>query len=658
MKHLIIGTAGHIDHGKTSLVKMLTGIDCDTHKEEKQRGITINLGFSYLNLPGGESAGIIDVPGHKDFINTMIGGACGIDLVLLIIAADSGIMPQTIEHMNIITALGIDKGIVALTKTDLVDEELLEIAESEITEFLSKTPLKNAPVIRVSSITGSGKQDLIDAISAIITNIKAREVGRLFRMYVDRIFTVKGFGSVVTGSVMGGSLSTGQEVWMIPGYNQKHRVRALERHGQTVEKVMAGDRAAINLIGLKPDEFDRGMVLCEKQVESTQMIDAWIQLFETDVKLPVWSNIIFITGTFVCQARIHLLNKDIVRGNEDAIVQIHLSKPAVLFSKDRFIIRNSSEDKTLGGGYIIEASPLHHRKRTDKLIAELIRLSHGILEENSLHALISVTLKKEFRPFTAGEIADRLSTGLNEIIAETEKPETEIIHYKSGEQTILISDQFELAVSSKILNILAEHHKNNPLFSNGLEPGEIAGKAGLSNIQNGKLYLSLLLGKLQAMGKVEMVNNTWIISGHKANLDKRSIEESAWLENEILACGENKPVLSEIEAKASDRNIPKHKVKSYLSFLAANGKIRFFGSDIIHCDILNNYKKQLLSRLAENENGIPLLAFKDSLGTKRLRALLIQIFESDKLIKMETGEGVETTLFITDAGREFLEKSQ
>jgi selenocysteine-specific elongation factor len=379
MKHLIIGTAGHIDHGKTSLIRMLTGIDCDTHKEEKQRGITINLGFSYLNLPEGESVGIIDVPGHKDFINTMIGGACGIDLVMLVIAADSGIMPQTVEHMNIISALGIKKAVIALTKSDLVDEELIEMAEFEITDFLSKTPLKDAPIVRVSAVTGIGKEELIRTIGDAISGIEERETGKLFRMYIDRIFSVKGFGSVVTGSVMSGSLSSGQDVFLLPVSNQKLRVRSIERHGITVERVIAGDRAAINLIGLKREDFERGMILCDKPVESTQMIDAWVQLFDKDISLPIWSNIIFISGTFECQARMHLLNKDKVKGNEDAIAQIHLTKPAVLMSKDKFIIRNSSEDKTLGGGYIIETFTLHHRRRTARLTDELTTVSTGIL---------------------------------------------------------------------------------------------------------------------------------------------------------------------------------------------------------------------------------------------------------------------------------------
>ncbi len=363
MKHIIIGTAGHIDHGKTALIKAMTNIDCDTHKEEKIRGITINLGFSYLSLPNGESAGIIDVPGHKDFINTMVSGACGIDLVLLVIAADSGIMPQTVEHANIIKALGITKGIVALTKTDLVDDELIEMARYEISDFLDKTSIKDAEIIGVSSVTSSGIDKLINTIYKYIQEIEEKGSKGLFRMYIDRIFTVKGHGIVVTGSVLGGNIKIGQDIYLLPGINQKLRIRSIERHGQSVDGVIAGDRAAINLTGLKNEDFKRGMIISDRQLYETKLLDAAISLFETSPPLPLWSNIIFISGTFESQARMHLLDKENLNAGDEAIIQIHLSKPGILLNSDRFIIRNSSGDITLGGGYVIDAAPLHHKKR-------------------------------------------------------------------------------------------------------------------------------------------------------------------------------------------------------------------------------------------------------------------------------------------------------
>ncbi|MCD4697331.1 MAG: selenocysteine-specific translation elongation factor, partial [Bacteroidales bacterium] len=261
MKHLILGTAGHVDHGKTALIKAITNIDCDTHKEEKERGITINLGFTHYNLPSGESIGIVDVPGHKDFIKTMVAGAYGIDVVLLVVAADSGIMPQTEEHLRIIEMLGIEQGIVALTKADLVDEETLELAELEISEFLEGTKFENAPIIPVSSVTGKGIPELLETIGKILPEIKEKEKSDRFRMYIDRIFNVKGVGFVVTGSVLEGEISTGKDLYLLPGKSKKIKIRNLERHGEIVEKVFSGDRAAINLSGMKFENYSRGMVL-------------------------------------------------------------------------------------------------------------------------------------------------------------------------------------------------------------------------------------------------------------------------------------------------------------------------------------------------------------------------------------------------------------
>jgi selenocysteine-specific elongation factor len=646
MKHLIIGTAGHVDHGKTSLIRMLTGIDCDTHKEEKQRGITINLGFSYLKLPAGESVGIIDVPGHKDFINTMIGGACGIDMVLLVVAADSGIMPQTVEHMNIISSLGIKRGIVALTKSDLVDEELLELAELEVADFLLDTPLKDAPIVKVSATTGMGKDAVVQAVADCIVNADERPLNTVFRMYIDRIFTVKGFGSVVTGSVIGGSIQADQEVFLLPGNKQRLRVRSLERHGHAVDKVVAGDRAAINLIGLKSEAYERGMLLSDKPLEGTQMIDASIRFFDADTTLSIWSNIVLISGTFNCQARMHLLDADKLTAGEEALVQIHLSKTGILMPKDNFIIRNSSGDGTLGGGFVIEPFPLHHRKRTTNLIEELSRQRNNILGEHSLGELIHARLKKEFRPFLENEMAEKLNVTAEEIRKESKNQNRGFIVYPTEQGNILIHKHFDLSYRKKIHQAISDYHQRNPLSAEGLEVAELTGKLGFSKSAVGKLYLEHLLIQLLSEGVLDKYNKRWIIKGHQPNFDKQSLEEIDWLEQEILACGENKAVFAEIEEKAIKRRIQKHKLRSYMSHLAAMNKIRFFKADFIHIDLLEKYRNLLISQLKEHENGIEIMTFKESLGTKKLRAFLFQLFEADGLIRLEIHEDNDTKVFL------------
>ena len=644
-KHLIIGTAGHIDHGKTSLVKMLTGIDCDTHKEEKQRGITINLGFAWTDLPGGNSAGIIDVPGHKDFINTMIGGACGIDMVLLVIAADSGIMPQTLEHLQIVTALGIHRGVVALTRADLVDEELLQMAEAEITDLLDETPLKGSPVIAVSSVTGAGKAALLAALSVVAAEIPGRDPGPLFRMYIDRIFTVKGFGSVVTGTVINGKLKTGDDLFILPGNAGSLKVRSLERHHKPASGVVAGDRAAINLTGLKREDFDRGMILCSKNIDPCTLADASITLFSNISAQPVWFQAIFISGTFECQAKIHLLNRDSVSGGEEALVQIHLSKPAILLPKDRFILRNTAEDMTIGGGTILETNPLHHRKRTTALVQELERLHTGIMGTASLRELIHQELKKEFAPMTADELAARLHVATGEVISETTETHPGFLTSHDGDLLLLVNAHCEARHRSTLLKALAEFHQKNPLSASGLQVQELAGKTGLAKHPHGKTWLALLLRKMQQEQKTDTFQDTWILSGHTARIDAKTMAEIEWLENEIRNYQDQKPSLAELEEKASLRKISRSQVKTYLNWLGDQGRIAFCQGDFLHTSILSQYRGLLLEKLAAKAQGMDINEFKELIpGSKKFRALLVDFLEAEQSIRLETG--TETRLYI------------
>ncbi|MDX9929690.1 MAG: selenocysteine-specific translation elongation factor [Bacteroidales bacterium] len=659
MKHIIIGTAGHIDHGKTSLIRLLTGTDCDTHIEEKQRGITINLGFTHLDLPGGDSVGIIDVPGHKDFINTMIGGACGIDMVLLVIAADSGIMPQTVEHINIITALGIGRGVVALTKTDLVDEELVEMARYEISEFLKNSALRNAPVIGVSSHTGQGKEDLLSAIETLMTEIEDKEPGSLFRMYIDRLFSVKGFGSVVTGSVLGGCLKAGEDVFLLPGDRKKLRIRSLERHGKQVDRVTRGDRAAINLIGLGKEDFERGQLISNRQIEGTIMADAYISLFNDVPALSLWSNVTFITGTFECQARIHLLNRDSMPAGSDAIVQIHLGRKAVLVNRDRFVLRNSSADRTLGGGYIIDSSPLHHRKRTPQLIETLSSLCVNMLTESSLAENVAMLLRREFRPMTIDEVAERLNLSGDDVKAAFQDNRDDFIVYPNDGGEIIISEKCEKNYMAGILRSLQEFHDKNPLLDKGLETGDIAGKLGLSDIKAGKTYLQLILEKMAGDNLIGRVRNTWTIYGHRPQLDARTLEHLKWLEDDIIGYGEGKPVVEEIEERALARGINRADLSQYISFLGNAGKLKFCGSDFLHVSIADKYRIVLLKSLTSAEKGLSIPEFKELIpGTKRFRALLGEILEKEKLIRYDLQSECESRITITAKGREWIERYQ
>ncbi len=652
MSHVIIGTAGHVDHGKTTLVKALTNIDCDTHKEEKERGITINLGFSHLELPGGLSAGIVDVPGHKDFINTMVSGACGIHMVLFVIAADSGIMPQTKEHGHIITALGIENGIVALTKTDLVDEELVEIAKLEIMEFLEGTSLKETEIVAVSSHTGAGIDKLTKAIEKKLLKINHAEKSPVFRMYIDRIFTVKGFGSVVTGSVLGGEVSTGSELLLLPCSNQRLRVRALERHGQAVQKIEAGDRAAINLIGLKKEDFQRGMLLSDKNLEPTLMVDAVIKLFEDAPPLSVWSHLTFISGTFECQARMHCLDKDNIYPGESAIVQLHLHKAAVLLNKDKFIIRSSSADLSLGGGTIIDARPLHHRKRTEKLLKHLKSLAQNTLQQDNMAGLISVELKKDFRPFSIQEIAEKLNTTTGKIYDIIGSNAQDFASCQTADTTLLTDSSYEEALKKKLLKIIDAHHKAHPILPKGLNTAEMTGKMTFASFRYAKNYTGYLLKNLEAENLIKNQNDSWMLNSFKPALDKKRQEAVSWLESTLKSYDKEKPVWTEIAEAAAHKHITQSDLRMYFDYLAASGKIRYVQNDFMHTDIINKYKSIFLEQLISMPDGMSISTYKELLdGTKRFRSLLAEILEAAGLIKAHRSPETETIYYITEKGK-------
>ncbi|MFO7897299.1 MAG: selenocysteine-specific translation elongation factor [Candidatus Cloacimonadales bacterium] len=322
-KHLIMGTAGHVDHGKTTLIKALTGFDCDTHQQEKKRGITINLGFTHLDLASGNSLGIVDMPGHADFINTMVAGASGIDFVLLIIAADEGVMPQTVEHLEIMKLLEIKQGLVVLTKADLVDAELLELAQEEVREFVEDSFLQDAPIIPVSGATQAGIEELLTALDKLVAAIPQRSAEGVFRMFIDRIFTIEGIGTIVNGSVLSGSIAAEDILYLLP-VEKEVRIRRIERHGQETQRIMAGDRAALNLVGLKKAEFAKGMLLSDRRLAPTEMVDAKLTIFQPDFSLNRWSQLIFLIGTVRMTAKLHLLDREVLASEESGLVQIHL----------------------------------------------------------------------------------------------------------------------------------------------------------------------------------------------------------------------------------------------------------------------------------------------------------------------------------------------
>ncbi|MEA3444094.1 MAG: selenocysteine-specific translation elongation factor [Bacteroidota bacterium] len=633
MKNIIIGTAGHIDHGKTALIKAMTNIDCDTHKLEKDRGITINLGFAHLNLKNGLSVGIVDMPGHKDFIDVMVSGASGIDLVLMIVAADSGIMPQTIEHLNIINILGVKNGIIVITKIDLVDEELLELVELEIQEQFEGSVLENAEIVKVSSITAQGIDQLVDAIAIKSNDVERKSVGGSFRMYPDRIFNVKGIGLVLTGSVLNGTINAGDKVYLLPSGDKAYKVRGLQRHAKNVEQVVSGDRAALNISGLKQEDFLRGMILSDKYIDPIVLIDANIELFTGVNKIKRWSGAIFHSGTYKSPAKIHLLNCNELEQGNTAIAQIHLEKPAILLNKDRFVLRSGSGEKTIGGGIVFDNAPLHHRKRTKKLLDNLKILSESIHAGDMFSSLINYELKKENKIFTLSELAERMG-----------KPEEEIKEFIKGsvvgfeiynveEKLLFISSFYEQLLIDEILKFLDDYHKQNFMKMTGISSKEFLSKLKLDKI-TGVKYLVKLLHKLNKNKKIRIEKNTWILFDYSVKLDKKTEEDINWLEKTIKDFDVQKPIYSEIEEMAFGRKIKKGKLMMMLRYLGEKKKIVFHENDFIHSDMVNKVRPLMLKALTKK--GLSEGDFRNLFGgTKKIIHPLMAIYIKEGIITRE-----------------------
>src|SRR6266516_4468065 len=383
-----IGTAGHIDHGKSTLVQALTGIDPDRLTEEKERGMTIDLGFAWLKLPGGREVGVVDVPGHEGFIKNMLAGVGGIDAALLVIAADEGVMPQTREHLAILDLLGVRRGVVALTKADLVDEEWIELVREEVAEQLQPTTLAGAEIIPVSAYTGEGLPALVTRLERIFDESEERQNIARPRLPIDRVFTMTGFGTVVTGTLLDGVFKTGQEVEVQP-QGLKTRIRSLQTHGRQVEMTTPGNRVAMNLVNVSRTELERGnVVTLPGQLQRTMLIDARIQLLR-DALRPLGHNTLidFYSGSQEVPAKVRLLDVEEIKPGQSAWAQVRLSRPAVVARRDRFILRIPSPGITIGGGEVIDVRPRYHRRFQQSVLTALETLERGSPDELVLATL-------------------------------------------------------------------------------------------------------------------------------------------------------------------------------------------------------------------------------------------------------------------------------
>ncbi|MCC6159090.1 MAG: selenocysteine-specific translation elongation factor [Deltaproteobacteria bacterium] len=519
MKNLILGTAGHIDHGKTALVRLLTGIDCDRLPEEKARGITIELGFASLDLPGGVRLGIVDVPGHERFVHTMVAGAAGIDLVMLIVAADEGVMPQTREHFDICRLLGVRAGLVALTKADLVDADMLDLARADVADYVEGSFLGGAPIVPVSSVTGAGRDDLILALAEVAAGVTQKNPSDLTRLPIDRVFTMKGFGTVVTGTLASGALAVGEDIVVMPD-GPATRIRGLQAHGAPVERANAGQRTAVNLQGVAREDVRRGQVVAKPgTIEPASMIDVRLHLLPTAPRaLKRRARVRFHAHTSDAAARVIPLSADEIEPGGEHLAQLRLEHPMVLLPGDRFVLRSWSPLVTIGGGTVVHARGAKYRRPLDAVLADLVVLESGSVEER-----LAVLARR------AG-VQGIASTALRGLLGASQKDLDAacgrmlstgvLVRFDEGGDRYVSGSVFA-TLRDEVRDRLDAHHRAQP-DSPGLTRGDLAARALHGTPPR---LLARALAGMQKDGTIEIDGDTVRRTGHRAAFAGEAMSE-------------------------------------------------------------------------------------------------------------------------------------
>ncbi|MGL6200056.1 MAG: selenocysteine-specific translation elongation factor [Lachnospiraceae bacterium] len=472
MKHIIIGTAGHIDHGKTTLIKALTGRNTDRWEEERRRGITIDLGFTYFDLPGGDRVGIIDVPGHERFINNMVAGVVGMDLVMLVVAADEGIMPQTKEHMDILAQLGIEKSILVLNKCDLVDEEWLELVEEEVLEELAGTFLQDAPIVKVSAVTGEGIPELISVIEKLTADeVTEKDTHTIARLPIDRVFTLSGFGTVITGTLISGTISKEDVLAMYP-IGKECKIRSIQVHGEDVKTCYAGQRVAINLSNVKKKEIQRGCVLAPtNSMKNTELLDVRLNMLPSALRI-IENNtrLHLFTGTSEVLCRAVLLDQEELGPGDRGYVQLRLEEEMALRRGDKFVVRFYSPMETIGGGVVLEPNPTKKKRFHPEVIEALKRKESG-----SAADVIELHINEYGETMiTIQELAKLTALSAEEIIAALEELKTEgtVYSYPLKKDTYVWHQHSQQQFKLKLTEALTRYHEEHP-YRYGMKKAEV-----------------------------------------------------------------------------------------------------------------------------------------------------------------------------------------
>lgn len=630
MKHVIIGTAGHIDHGKTTLIKALTGIDADRLKEEKERGITIDLGFAYFDLPSGRRAGIVDVPGHERFIKNMLAGAGGIDIVVLVIAADEGIMPQTLEHLHILSLLETKRGLVALTKVDMVDPDWLELVLDDTRQRLESSFLRGAPIIPVSAVTRQGLDQLVQTIDQMTAEVPSRDEHLPFRLPVDRVFSVTGFGTVVTGTLIAGTAKVGDRAEVYPE-TRETRIRSIQVHGQKVEAAYAGQRVALNLAGLEVADLERGDVLAAPGLlRSSLMLDVRLELLAAaDRPLENRERLRLYTGTSEVLCRVVLLDAELLLPGEKALAQLRLEQPVAIQAGDRFVVRSYSPMFTIGGGAILDAHPRKRKRFKEEGILELrLRETGGdlqILNQTLLQYSDQFPTEDELYRL-AGRPAELLEPALEQLQAE----DAALVLTVDGKSFYLHADYLQ-RLAERANKAVSDFHRRYPLRQ-GMPKEELRSRIAAATspkLFNGLLTLLLTEGQLRLQGSFVTIGDFRVVfSGVNQRLHDGILQA---LQGDQYSPPDLNELLERL-GETSDR------LNEVLQAMSIQGEITRVNNEVCFLAPAVQAAQSAVVAHIQQHGGITLADLRDSLQTSRKYALALLDYLDAQKVTLRKGD--------------------
>ena len=629
MKHIIVGTAGHIDHGKTALVKALTGIDADRLKEEKQRGITIDIGFADLAI-GDYRFGFVDVPGHERFVKNMLAGAHGLDLVMLIVAADESVMPQTREHFDICRLLRVKSGLVALTKSDLVDNELLELAQAEVEDFVSGSFLEGAPIIPVSSRTLAGIDALKQALVDLAATVQPKALSAVPRLPVDRAFSIRGFGTVVTGTLIAGEFKSGDEIEVLPA-GVRTRVRNLQVHGRDTDHALAGQRTAVNLQGVGLEQAERGSVLTPAgRLHSTSMIDARLDLLPSAPRpLVQRARVRLHHGTVEVMARVVILSAPAdaprqIEPGAKAIVQLRLEEPITALPGDRFIIRSYPPQVTIGGGLVLDALPEKHRLRDRAARARLDQLEAA---DDMERAALFIEMAGA-RAMSAGELAARTGATDEQIarFAAALVRAHRVMEIASAPLLLLATESYN-QLAARVTETLAGHHRREPLAL-GLSREEVRERL-FTNLR--PEVFRAVIARLGDEKRVVAERDALRLVTHRPALSDENLAAKQALEAAFKAAGLQAGTLEEA---AAGTGIRLDMARKLYNLLAAERRVVRVGDFVFHADAIEALKARVRAQKAASPK-MDVTVFKELTGglTRKYAIPLLEFLDRERVTR-------------------------